>query len=103
MRLGVFAKTFPGADPASVLNAVAAAGYSAAQYNMACSGLPAMPDAIPEGVAAMSPRRRARRGVALAALSGTYNMIHPDAAVRRAGEARLAVVAAAAAEMGRAW
>jgi len=37
MKLGIFAKTFDGADPSRVLPAVAAAGFAAAQYNMACS------------------------------------------------------------------
>jgi hypothetical protein len=47
MRLGIFAKTFPGNDPVTVMSAARMAGYGAVQYNMACSGLPAMPDAIP--------------------------------------------------------
>ena len=52
MQLGIFAKTFPGNDPASVLGAVAGAGFAVAQYNMACSGLPSMPDAVPPEIAA---------------------------------------------------
>ena len=51
VRLGIFAKTFEGTDPALVLDQVAATGFSATQYNMACSGLPSMPDHIPEGAA----------------------------------------------------
>ena len=35
MRLGIFAKTFAGADPAAVLGAAKAAGYAAVHYNMA--------------------------------------------------------------------
>ncbi len=51
MRLGIFAKTFPGSDPAAVLGAVKAAGFDAAQYNFACSGLPSMPDEVSPVVA----------------------------------------------------
>ena len=100
MRLGVFAKTFPGDDPASVLAAVAKAGFTAAQYNMACSGLPPMPEAISPEVVAKVVAASRDAGVSLVALSGTYNMIHPDPAVRRSGEERLATIAAAAAAMG---
>ena len=40
------------------------------------------------------------QGVAMTAVSGTYNMIHPDVAVREAGHARLATLAAACAGLG---
>jgi sugar phosphate isomerase/epimerase len=100
LQLGIFAKTFPGSDPQTVLAAVRAAGYTATQYNMACSGLAAMPDAI-EASAAQAVAQAAReQGVAMTAVSGTYNMIHPDPAVRAAGHARLATLAASCAALG---
>jgi sugar phosphate isomerase/epimerase len=96
IAIGIFAKTFPGTDPLTVLGSVRRAGYRVAQYNMACSGLPAMPDAI-EGEAADAVAAAARQtGVSLAGISATYNMIHPDAAVRRRGQESLAAIAAAA-------
>lgn len=100
MRLGIFAKTFAGSQPAPVLAAVAAAGFETAQYNLACSGLPAMPDAIPGEVAAAVSAASVASGVGLCAVSGTYNMAHPDPAVRADGLRRLEVVAAACATMG---
>ena len=99
MRLGIFARTFPGGDPAGILAAVAAAGYSCAQYNMVCSGLPAMPDAIERRQAALVAEASAATGVAIAAVSGTYNMIHPDARVRADGQRRLEVLAARCADL----
>ncbi|MDP4299993.1 sugar phosphate isomerase/epimerase family protein [Leptothrix discophora] len=100
MQLGIFAKTFPGRDPQTVLAAVRAAGYTATQYNMACSGLAAMPDAI-EVPATQAVAQAARdHGIAMTAVSGTYNMIHPDVAVRETGQARLATLAAACAGLG---
>lgn len=100
MRLGIFAKTFAGADPATVMGAARAAGFDAVQYNMACSGLAAMPDELTGAqVAAVADASRAA-GVAVAAVSGTYNMIHPDPAVRAAGLRRLAVLIDHAAGMG---
>lgn len=93
MKLGIFAKTFEGTDPGAVLNAVAKAGFAAAQYNMACSGLAAMPDAIDEAQARAVADAARAAGVEIVAVSGTYNMIHPDPAVRDAGHRRLAVLA----------
>jgi len=66
---------------------------------MACSGLPSMPDAIPDGVASAVGTAAAAAHVEIAALSGTYNMIHPDPAERARGHRRLAVLAAAAAAL----
>jgi sugar phosphate isomerase/epimerase len=100
MRLGIFAKTFPGSAPGPVLRQAHAAGFAAVQYNMACSGLPSMPDAIAPGVAAAVWQAAGAEGLAVAAVSGTYNMIHPDKAVRAAGLRRLEVLAGACAGMG---
>lgn len=89
MKLGIFAKTFDGTDPATVLRSVAAAGFATAQYNMACSGLAPMPDAIRQeqaGAVAVSARDA---DVEIVAVSGTYNMIHPDIAVRKTGHRKL--------------
>lgn len=99
MRAGVFAKTFSGTDPMTVLTAARAAGYTAVQYNFACSGLAPMPDTIDD--AALHAIREAvdATGVGIAALSATYNMIHPDPAVRAKGLERLQVSIAAAAAL----
>jgi sugar phosphate isomerase/epimerase len=100
MQIGIFAKTFPGSDPATVLGAVAAAGFPVAQYNMACSGLPSMPDAILPDVCASVRAASEASGVGIVALSGTCNLIHPDLAVRAEGLRRLGVVIAAAPMIG---
>lgn len=100
MRVGVFAKTFAGNDPAMVLQAARTAGFATVQYNMACSGLPPMPDVVTDAQAAAVARAAAETGVAIAAVSGTYNMIHPDPGVRKAGLRRLEVLIGAAAGMG---
>lgn len=100
MRLGIFAKTFAGADPMTVLRAVKAAGFASVQYNMACSGLPAMPDVVTDADAAAVAQASAATGVAIAAVSGTYNMIHPDPVVRATGLRRLGVLIDHAAAIG---
>jgi sugar phosphate isomerase/epimerase len=93
MKLGIFAKTFEGKQPGTVLDGVASAGFAAAQYNMACSGLPAMPDLIEEEQARAVADAAKTADIEITAVSGTYNMIHPDRAVRDAGHRRLAVLA----------
>jgi sugar phosphate isomerase/epimerase len=99
MQLGIFARTFDGTDPATVLEKVASAGFTATQYNLACSGLPPMPDAIPLPVAEAVSSAARTSGMEIVAVSGTYNMIHPNLAVRRQGHARLEVLAAACGAM----
>ena len=102
MRLGIFAKTFAGSDPATVLAAARAAGFAAVQYNMACSGLASMPDALSAQDVAAVANASAAQGVAIAAVSGTYNMIHPDPSLRAKGLARLEILLRNAQAMGTA-
>ncbi|OYU39632.1 MAG: epimerase [Pseudorhodobacter sp. PARRP1] len=100
MRLGIFAKTFAGSDPGTVLAASKAAGFACVQYNMACSGLAAMPDALSAQDVAAVTAASAAEGVAIAAVSGTYNMIHPDPSLRAKGLARLEILLRNARAMG---
>lgn len=100
MQLGIFAKTFPGSDPRTVLSAASEAGYATVQYNMACSGLGSLPAEIPDAAIDAVREAVASTGVTIAALSATYNMIHPDHATREAGRAAFAALAAAAPALG---
>ena len=100
MQLGIFAKTFPGKDPATLLGAVAGAGYAVAQYNMACSGMESLPDAIPPEACAAIRAGAEASGVGIVAVSGTFNMIHPDPDIRAEGLRRLGVLIAAAPAIG---
>jgi sugar phosphate isomerase/epimerase len=100
MQLGIFAKTFRGQEPSAVLQAARAARYRVVQYNMACSGLDSMPDLIRDGVAEAVAAAAKAAEVRIAAVSATYNMIHPDVAVRQRGHASLRVIAQASRTMG---
>ncbi|WP_027134864.1 sugar phosphate isomerase/epimerase family protein [Geminicoccus roseus] len=99
MRLGIFAKTFPGADPLAVLAQVRAAGFETTQFNMACCGLPSLPGRIDDATIAAIASASNRTGVELCAMSATFNMIHPDVRVRRDGLARLRVLAEASCQL----
>jgi sugar phosphate isomerase/epimerase len=100
MKLGIFAKTFAGTDPLEVLSAARQAGYQAAQYNMACSGLGPLPQSIPDAAISAVAAAADRTGVEIAAVSATYNMIHPDPAKREEGRRSFAAISAAANRMG---
>jgi sugar phosphate isomerase/epimerase len=93
MQLGIFAKTFAGSAPREVFAAAAQAGFATVQYNMACSGLDALPHSIPLELARDVAIAAREHNIAINAVSGTFNMIHPDAAVRKDGLARLEVLA----------
>ena len=99
MQIGIFAKTFPGTEPLGVLSAVRDSGYACVQFNLACCGLASMPDAVAETTLAEIRTAVRATGISLAALSGTYNMAHPDISARRTGMAQLAVVIETAAAL----
>ncbi len=100
MQIGIFAKTFHGNDPTSVLTSAKLAGYDGVQYNLACSGLESMPEHVPMAASLAIAAAAASTGQAIFAVSGTYNMIHPDPAVRAAGHLRLQGLAAACKGIG---
>ncbi|RWL95817.1 MAG: sugar phosphate isomerase/epimerase [Mesorhizobium sp.] len=99
MQVGVFAKTFPGSEPTGVLAAVRDAGFAVTQFNLACAGLPSMPDAVPDAAIDAIGAAAEATGIGLVALSGTYNMAHPDSRMREDGLRRLAVVIETAARL----
>lgn len=100
MEIGIFAKTFARPSLTATLDAVLASGLRVVQFNMACAGLPSMPDAIPPALAASIRRELVARDMQMAAVSGTFNVIHPDHWTRADGMRRLRVLAAACREMG---
>jgi sugar phosphate isomerase/epimerase len=100
MEIGIFAKTFPGTDAARVLNAVKGSGFASVQFNMSCAGMAALPQTIERAKAEEIRRASASTGVKLAAVSATYNMVHPDQAQRDAGFKSFSAIAAIAGAMG---
>ncbi len=100
MELGIFAKTFRRAGTHATLEAVQALDLRCVQFNFECAGLPSMPEAMPPSVLASIAAAARLTDVRLAAISGTFNMVHPDREVRTTGVQRLAVVSQAAAHLG---
>lgn len=100
MEIGIFSKTFARPTLGAVLDAVAGHGVHAVQFNMSCAGVEEMPDVIEPALIATIRQEMAARGITMAAISGTFNMIHPDMAERQAGLRRLRTLAAACAGLG---
>ncbi len=100
IEAGIFAKTFRRGSLGATLDAVAAHGIAAIQFNMALVGGPALPPAITPETAGEIRATVAARGLTMAAVSGTYNMAHPDRQVRDTGAERLATLIATAPHLG---
>jgi sugar phosphate isomerase/epimerase len=100
VRIGIFAKTFSRPSLEDVLDAVIGHDLYEAQFNMSVAGLPSMPTEIAPVLADRVRAAAAERNVALVAVSGTFNMIHPDPEVRRDGLRRLGVLAGACGRLG---
>ena len=100
MQLGIFAKSFARPTVEECFDAVKSHGLSCVQFNMSCAGLPPLPDAIDPALCDRIANAATSRGLTIAAVSGTFNMIHPDPAVRADGLRRLATLAAACERLG---
>ncbi len=100
MQLGIFAKTFPSSMPLEVVSAAKSAGYQCVQYNMACSRLSALPADISRETAAAVAQAAAETSVQIAAVSATYNMIHPNLSERVKGREAFAAIGKNAQAMG---
>jgi len=100
MQIGIFAKTYVRLTLEETLDAVKASSLDCVQFNMACAGLSSMPEEITPECAARIKHAHESRGLVMAAVSGTFNMIHPDSGKRAEGMRRLAVLAAACGQLG---
>lgn len=100
MQLGIFARTFTRPTLEAIFDAIVAHDLHCVQFNMACVGLPSLPDHIENNIIDRIRMEATSRGITIAAVSGTYNMIHPDPVQRQAGLQRLRVLASVCKHMG---
>ena len=100
MRLGIFARTFSRPTVEGVFDAVREHQLDCVQFNMACAGLQTLPDDIAPSLAIRIHEASMSRGTEITAVSGTYNMAHPDPEARQAGLRRLRTLASACHGMG---
>ena len=99
-QFGIFARTFVRPGLKHTLDAVREQGIRLVQLNLSSAGLPTLPERFEPGQVAAIARIIRDSGLEVAALSGTFNVIDPDVAKRRALVKRLDLLAANCREMG---
>ena len=97
---GIFAKTFVRPTVAEVFRAVARHHLRSVQFNFASAGLPSLPEHIDSALANRIRKAAAEHRITIAAVSGTFNMIHPDAKQRRDGLNKLGIIAGSCEHLG---
>ncbi len=100
MHVGIFAKTFVRSKLEDTLDAVSQHGIRSVQFNMSCAGLPTLPESIDEVLADSICDALRTRGIVMAAVSGTFNLIHPNHDIRDIGLTRLRALAKVCKRLG---
>ena len=100
MYIAIISRTYPSTRFEEVLDAAAGDGYQGVQFSFISAGLGGLPDHIPDGLAVRIGEYARAKGLRLAALSGTYNMAHPDPDARVRSRAGFRAVVEAARRMG---
>jgi sugar phosphate isomerase/epimerase len=96
VQLGIFSRTYQPIGIETIFSRIAQDGFQAIQFNFSSAGLPSLPKDWPEPTIKDVMASAKRSGLTICALSGTYNMAHPDAARRRADRIGFANVVRAA-------
>jgi sugar phosphate isomerase/epimerase len=81
-RLGIFARTFRRNTPADVADAVIGAGYALAHWNFAAIGRSTLAADVQDDQFMAVRTAFDSAGLGIPSVSGTFNMIHPDADLR---------------------
>ncbi len=100
MQIGIFTKTFERPTLEENFDAVKEHGLQAVQLNLESAGGDPMPEQIPDELCQRICDGLAARQIALAAVSGTFNIIAPNPQERSTGMRRLGAIAAACKKMG---
>lgn len=100
MDIGIFSKTFIQPSLQECLDAVLDHGLTKVQFNMSNAGLPPLPDFIDPEIEQKVFQETRLRNIQIVAVSGTFNMIHPNVAERKLGLKRLRTLAASCKGIG---
>ena len=100
MEIGIFSRIFARPTLDEAFAAVVDQGLHVVQFNYLTAGIDDMPAVIDDAMIAQVNAAVAKYDMQLAGVSGTFNMIHPDPAVRAAGLEKLAAVIASAPRIG---
>ncbi len=100
MQIGIMAGTFVRPTLEETLDAVVSHGIHCVQFSLTCAGAFDMPEHIDAGLCDKIRREMDVRKITMAAISGTFNMIHPDVQKRQDGLRRLRELASACDKLG---
>jgi sugar phosphate isomerase/epimerase len=96
MEIGIFAKTFVRPSVDETFKVIAKHDLHAVQFNMATVGLESLPGKASNEEIKEIQQASKKYNIQLSALSGTFNMAHPDVKHRQEGLKRFAVLIEAA-------
>lgn len=99
MKIGIFAKTFNRPTIEELFQAIAGYGIDSVQFNLSCVGLETLPEDVSSDLVQRIADAAEQAAVELTALSGTFNMAHPDPAVRRDGLEKFKILCEVAARL----
>ena len=99
MKIGIFAKTFSRPTIEELFQAIASYEIYSVQFNMSCAGVETFPGNVSSDLVQRITDAAEQATVELAALSGTFNMAHPDPAVRRDGLEKFEILCEVAARL----
>ena len=100
MQIGIMSRTFARATLEEELDAVANHGISCMQFGLSSAGVTELPTHIDVDLCHKIREEMSSRNITMTALSGTYNMIHPDLQQRADGLRNLRVLASACDKLG---
>jgi sugar phosphate isomerase/epimerase len=100
MQIGIMSRTFARTTLEEELNAVANHGISCMQFGLSSAGVTELPTHIDVDLCHKIREEMSSRNITMTALSGTYNMIHPDLQQRADGLRNLRVLASACDQLG---
>jgi sugar phosphate isomerase/epimerase len=96
MQLGIFAKTFERSSVDETFKTIASHNIHAVQFNMSTVGLASLPEEISDSEIQEIQAASKKYNIQLSALSGTFNMAHPNIQHRQDELKRFAVLVEAA-------
>ena len=99
MKLGIFAKTFSRPTIQELFQSIAGYRINFVQFNLSCAGLEPLPKNVPSELAQRIADSANLAKVELSAISGTFNMAHPDPVDRRGNLIKFEVLCEVAARL----
>ncbi|MBS4177462.1 sugar phosphate isomerase/epimerase family protein [Lederbergia citrea] len=100
MEIGILAKEFVRENVVEVIQAVQDYHMNCVQFNLSCANIPSLPLEFDQDTYEELGRTISKTGIEIAALSGTFNMVHPIIEEREKGLIALENLAKASRYLG---